>query len=243
MTLPRPLARLGTLRVVLPLGLLAPAVLAGCGSSGDEAAAATAITVNATDTACELSGTALQPGRTTFAVSNKGSKVTEVYVYAKQGEAFTGVVAEVEDIGPGLTRELRADLDPGTYQVACKPGQTGDGIRTTITVGTAGQASDAASAPSAAAREIPIATDGTTLTGLDGAAAKVGEKLELELTNNASGPRTLEVKRPDGTVAGEAEGIAPGAEGKLELTVDVAGAWKVIVEGAQPEPEQTLTVK
>ncbi len=237
--------RLPSRLAVLPLALLVPAALTACGSSGDEAGASTgaAITVAATDTACELSGTALQPGRTTFSVSNKGSKVTEVYVYAKQGDAFTGVVAEVEDIGPGLTRELRADLDPGTYQVACKPGQTGDGIRTTITVGTADQAAAAGSASAPVARELPIATDGNAITGMDAAGATVGETVELELTNNASGPRTLEVKRPDGTVAGEAENIAPGAEGKLTVTLDVAGAWKVLVEGAEPEPEQTLTVK
>lgn len=229
----------------LPPALLLAAALAACGGSGSGAAGSSAaVTVNATDTACELSSTTLQPGKATFQVSNKGSKVTEVYVYAKQGDAFTGVVAEVEDIGPGLTRELGADLDAGTYQVACKPGQTGDGIRTTITVGTTEQASAAASsAASTLAREIPIATDGTAITGLEAAEAKVGEKVELELTNNASGPRTLEVKRPDGTVAGEAEDIAVGAEGKLEVTLDVAGSWTVLVEGAEPEPQAPLVVK
>jgi iron uptake system component EfeO len=231
----------------LPLALLVPAVLAGCGSSGSaDASSSPAVTVNATDTQCDLSGTTLQPGTTTFSVSNKGSKVTEVYVYGKSGEAFTTVVAEVEDIGPGLTRELTADLDAGTYEVACKPGQTGDGIRTRVTVGTAGQAASATGSATgsvaAGGREIPIATDGKAITGMDGAQAKVGETVELELANNADGPRTLEVKRPDGKVAGEVADIAVGAVGRLTLTLDVAGSWSVIVEGTEPEPLRPLTV-
>ena len=40
------------------------------------------------------------------------------------------VVAEAENIPPGLQRRLDVRLDgPGTYQTACKPGMAGDGIR------------------------------------------------------------------------------------------------------------------
>ena len=47
-------------------------------------------------------------------------------------------MGEVENIGPGTSRDFTVDLGAGTYEVACKPGQTGDGIRTEITVtGTA----------------------------------------------------------------------------------------------------------
>ena len=46
----------------------------------------------------------------------------------------TTVVAEVENIGPGTSRDMTADLAPGTYEIACKPGQTGDGIRAQLTV-------------------------------------------------------------------------------------------------------------
>ena len=39
-------------------------------------------------------------------------------------------MGEVENIGPGLTRELIVELaEPGTYVTACKPGMNGDGIR------------------------------------------------------------------------------------------------------------------
>jgi iron uptake system component EfeO len=43
-------------------------------------------------------------------------------------------MAEVENIAPGLSRELLAELPAGTYEAACKPGMIGDGIRTTLTV-------------------------------------------------------------------------------------------------------------
>lgn len=57
--------------------------------------------------------------------------MTEFYVYGMNDE----VLAEVENISPGLKRTLDVDFaEPGTYQTACKPGMTGDGIRTALTV-------------------------------------------------------------------------------------------------------------
>lgn len=115
------------------LGVLLATLLTGCGSSG-EADAAPEIAVTATDSACTVATTTLPVGRTTFAVSNQGSKVTEVYVYGERDGAFTSVLGEVEDIGPGTSRDLAVTLSEGRYEVACKPGQTGDGIRQPITV-------------------------------------------------------------------------------------------------------------
>ena len=43
-------------------------------------------------------------------------------------------MGEVENIGPGLSRDLVVDLPKGTYEGACKPGMVGDGIRETLTV-------------------------------------------------------------------------------------------------------------
>lgn len=84
------------------------------------------ITVNASDTACELSGTEGPTGANTFVITNNGNKVTEFYVYG-EGERVMG---EVENISPGLQRKLIVQLgEPGTYQTACKPGMVGDGIR------------------------------------------------------------------------------------------------------------------
>jgi iron uptake system component EfeO len=88
------------------------------------------LTVDATDSACKVSITDLKAGPSTFKVTNKGSKVTEFYVYA-EGDRIMG---EVENIGPGLSRNLVVDLPKGTYEGACKPGMVGDGIRQKITV-------------------------------------------------------------------------------------------------------------
>ncbi len=69
-------------------------------------------------------------GTSTFTVTNGGSKVTEFYVYA-DGDRVMG---EVENIGPGLKRELIVELPTGKYQAVCKPGMVGNGIRGDLTV-------------------------------------------------------------------------------------------------------------
>jgi hypothetical protein len=105
---------------------------AGCGSTG--AKAATTYTISAGDTTCKVERASFTGGDVAFKVDNTGSDVTEVYVYAEQGGSFTKIVGEVENIGPGTSRNLTVSLSPGSYQVACKPGMTGDGFRTDITV-------------------------------------------------------------------------------------------------------------
>ena len=56
------------------------------------------------------------------------AKVTEFYVYA----AGDRVMGEVENIAPGLTRDLIVELPAGTYETACKPGMIGKGIRSAL---------------------------------------------------------------------------------------------------------------
>ncbi|SCG49841.1 iron uptake system protein EfeO [Micromonospora humi] len=137
-----------TTRFVAPAaaGLLAVAGLTGCGGGDDaDATAGGPIAVKATDTACEVGSTAIDAGQVTFKVTNTGSKVNEFYVYA----AGDRVMGEVENIAPGLSRELRVELPAGTYETACKPGMSGRGIRGALKVsGTA-----ASVAPDAALTE------------------------------------------------------------------------------------------
>ena len=105
--------------------------LASCSKdSGSGSDSSSSVDVNATDDRCELSETHLTSGTTTFTVTNNGSTVTEFYVYS----AGDNIEGEVENIGPGLQRDLIVDLSAGTYEAACKPGMTGDGIRETIRV-------------------------------------------------------------------------------------------------------------
>src|SRR3954453_19098165 len=118
-----PLATLGVLTI-------AALSLAACASDPSEAKADGDLTVAASDSECKVSATKLDAGPSTFKVTNSGSKVTEFYVYA-EGDRILG---EVENVGPGLTRNLVVDLPKGTYEGACKPGMVGDGIRQTLTV-------------------------------------------------------------------------------------------------------------
>lgn len=211
---------------LLLVGALSP-LLAGCGDdAGSASTSRTTVAVAAGDDSCEVARTKLQAGAVTLAVTNKGSSTTEVYVYGEKDGEYTRVIGEVENIGPGTSRDLDVDLAGGSYEVACKPGQSGSGIRTPITV--SGDGADS-SADSGYDREIELATDGTAITGLDGGARK-GERIEFKLRNGTDGPRVLELKTPDGGVAGEVD-VAAGATGELVVELDVPGAWQVVVEG------------
>ena len=115
--------------------------LAACSGEQQASGGGGAITVSASDTACEVSTTNATAGNLTFEVTNKGTKVTEFYLYA-QGDRIMG---EVENIAPGLSRRLTVQIaNAGSYQTACKPGMAGDGIRGAFTVtGGAPAATDA----------------------------------------------------------------------------------------------------
>jgi uncharacterized cupredoxin-like copper-binding protein len=109
-------------------------LLTGCANSDADPGSGTTVDVTATNDSCDVSDTSLRPGNVTFQVSNEGSDVTEVYVYGRDGADFSRIVDEVEDIGPNTSRDLDVELQAGKYEIACKPGQTGDGIRTRVTV-------------------------------------------------------------------------------------------------------------
>jgi iron uptake system component EfeO len=121
-----------------PLALLAGATalvtLAACDSKSDTSSAAAdggPIKVEATDTACTVSANTANAGKMTFEITNKGTKVTEFYLYA-EGDRIMG---EVENIAPGLNRRLIVEVaDAGKYQTACKPGMAGNGMRGDFTV-------------------------------------------------------------------------------------------------------------
>jgi len=106
--------------------------LAGCTSTAPvDAGAGGPITVAASDESCEVGATGAAAGTISFDITNSGSKVTEFYLYATGGR----IMGEVENIGPGLSRQLIVEVpDGGTYETACKPGMVGDGIRAPFTV-------------------------------------------------------------------------------------------------------------
>jgi iron uptake system component EfeO len=114
----------------LALTALTAAACGGGGTGGTTTGADGSITVTAKDDSCDVGETELAAGRYSFEVTNSGSKVTEFYVYA-EGDR---VMAEVENIAPGLSRDLLVELPAGTYEATCKPGMVGDGLRSTLTV-------------------------------------------------------------------------------------------------------------
>ncbi|MBM2617053.1 peptidase M75 family protein [Actinoplanes sp. LDG1-06] len=106
--------------------------LAACGGGDDDSASGASgkITVDASDTECKVAASESDAGTVTFAIANKGNKVTEFYVYAPGDR----VMGEIENIAPGLSRELIVELAAGTYETACKPGMIGKGIRNAFQV-------------------------------------------------------------------------------------------------------------
>ena len=101
----------------------------GNGSGGD--ADPRALAVDSSADACTLSANEAPAGTLTFDVTNSGNQVTEFYLLGEDG---LRIVAEVENVGPSISRALTVNAPAGTYVTACKPGMTGEGIRGEFTV-------------------------------------------------------------------------------------------------------------
>jgi iron uptake system component EfeO len=100
--------------------------LSGCvPNSTASADSAGAITVDSTSDDCLVSETSATSGTLTFSVTNSGDQVTEFYLLADDG---LRIVGEVENVGPGISRDLVVQAQPGDYYTVCKPGMVGDGI-------------------------------------------------------------------------------------------------------------------
>jgi iron uptake system component EfeO len=122
---------------LLVAALLAAPALSACTQNATTTTAKDdrAISVTSTDDGCDLSTGEAPSGTLTFDVSNDGSKVTEFYLYADGGDRIAG---EVENVGPGLSRQLTLSAPAGSYVAACKPGMKGEGIRADFTVTDSG---------------------------------------------------------------------------------------------------------
>jgi len=111
--------------------------VAGCAEKPD-AKGSGAVQVTASDSACKVSKTSFPAGHVKLAVENKGSKVTEVYVYAPGDR----IVTERENIGPGTKAVINAEVKTGAYEIACKPGMKGHGIRQKVSATGKGAAAE-----------------------------------------------------------------------------------------------------
>lgn len=119
-----------TSAATLTLGLTGALLLAGCTPNAPQEGDG-ALQVTSTDTECTVSSTEVPAGNLRFTVTNDGPQVTEFYLLAEDG---LRIVSEVENIGPGLSRDLVVSAPEGSYFTACKPGMVGEGIRSAFTV-------------------------------------------------------------------------------------------------------------
>ncbi|WP_430867483.1 iron uptake system protein EfeO [Demequina aurantiaca] len=120
-------------RFVVPMLAVGTLALSGCVSN--DTAADSAIAVSSTADGCDVASATAPSGSIVFEVTNNGDDVTEFYLLADDG---LRIITEVENIGPGLSRELVAQIPAGEYITACKPGMVGDGIQAAFTVTDSG---------------------------------------------------------------------------------------------------------
>jgi plastocyanin len=196
-------------------------VLAAC-SNGSSSS----IAITATDTECRVAKTDLPAGHTTFRVTNDGKDVTEVYVYADGDK----VVTEKEDIGPGTSATFTADLAADHYEVACKPGQKGNGIRTDIHVTGSG-----GGGVKAADRDVDFEAKDFAYEGLTDVSARTGETVKFEMENFGPAEHEFEIVGPDGKTLGEIGETERGEKGEVTVTFAKAGTYTYVCKLADHE--------
>jgi iron uptake system component EfeO len=220
-----------------PVVVAAACVLVGTAACGGGGPSTAPNRVTASDSTCEVERTRLDGGRTTFEVENVGSKATEVYVYGRADDGFTKVIGEKENIGPGTSQKFAVDLSAGKYQVACKPGMTGDGIRTDLTV-AGGSTSDGGEAAYDREIRLQLKSNGT-VTRLKDTDVRLGERIEFQLENTSGSEHFLEVFDPDGTRIGRTE-AGPGEAGEIVAGFDTMGRYQLRIFPEGNEAGATL---
>ncbi|MEU5795060.1 iron uptake system protein EfeO [Streptomyces sp. NPDC047813] len=121
--------------VIAAVTAAALTALSAC-TAKSEAKDGDAIQVTAADSACDTSATSVPAGQVTLKIENKGSRATEVEILFPDDR----IVSEKENIGPGTKYTLTAEVKAGSYEIACRPGMKGHGVRQKLTV-TGGSAS------------------------------------------------------------------------------------------------------
>ncbi|MFR9794817.1 iron uptake system protein EfeO [Streptomyces sp. MS06] len=153
------------------------------------------IEVTAADSTCTTSTKSVPAGRVTLQIENKGSKATEVEILFPDDR----IVSEKENIGPGTKYTLTAEVKAGSYEIACRPGMKGSGIRQKLTV--AGAGTPAENDPRldkavAAYRAYVQAQADETLPKAEAFAAAVG-KGDLEAAKQAYAPSRIGWERTE----------------------------------------------
>ncbi|MEW1642142.1 MULTISPECIES: iron uptake system protein EfeO [unclassified Streptomyces] len=144
-----------------------------------------AIQVTAADSKCTTSATSIPAGQVTLKIENTGSKATEVEILFPDDR----IVSEKENIGPGTKYTLTAEVKAGSYEIACRPGMKGHGVRQKLTVtgGSVAKRDPKLDAAVAAYREYAQEQADATIPKVEtfAAAIKAGN---LEAAKNAYAP-------------------------------------------------------
>lgn len=230
--------------LTLVVGIAFLTSLAGCGNNDTGSDAAT-YSVKAGDDTCDVEQTEFAAGDVVFDVENTGSDVTEVYVYGQEGDDFSKIMGEIENVGPGTSQDFTVSLTPGDYQVACKPGMVGDGIRTDITV-TGDDSSSSEESEGLYDRELEFAItkSGSVSVPDEGLTAVMGEKIEFKLENDGPDEYYLELLDPEGNEVAKGE-AAGGSEAEFIAELGSAGDYtlKFYADGAEEDAtSHTLSV-
>ncbi|MFL4903726.1 iron uptake system protein EfeO [Streptomyces sp. MMS24-I2-30] len=125
------------LTVTAATAVAALTALTACTAKSD-AKDGDAIQVTAADSTCDTSAKSVPAGQVTLKIENKGSKATEVEILFPDDR----IVSEKENIGPGTKYTLTAEVKAGSYEIACRPGMKGHGVRQKLTVTGAGASAE-----------------------------------------------------------------------------------------------------
>ena len=114
----RPLAA----RSLAIVGVAVAAALALAGCVPNNVATTSQLTVKITDDGCLVSDSTAVSGNVAFKLTNSGTDVNEFEILA---DDKLRIVGEKENVTPGQTVSLVAQLEPGTYYTGCKFQQVG----------------------------------------------------------------------------------------------------------------------
>jgi len=123
-------ARLALTMTLAASGLAACTTGGSTPSSSAAGVSSPAIAIGAREFAFDPSTLTVAAGSVSFHVTNTGSQTHEFEIL--RGDQ---VIDEVEDIVPGLERDLTVTLEAGDYVYVCKlPGHEESGMKGTLTV-------------------------------------------------------------------------------------------------------------
>jgi uncharacterized cupredoxin-like copper-binding protein len=134
---------------------IAVSALGACGGGGSKSSSSSSssgtVKVTEQEYSIKLSSTTLKAGPVHFSVKNQGGMPHEFVLFKtdlaanalpvkegkvdEEGQGLQHIDPEVEDIAPGQTKTLDADLTPGKYVAICNvPGHYQLGMHTAFTV-------------------------------------------------------------------------------------------------------------